>query len=45
MENPFESIELRMVHKILKDAGYVPNWIELNNSGVRTYIAQMYLSS
>lgn len=34
-----------MVHKIFKDAGYAPNWIELNNSGVRTYIAQMYLSS
>lgn len=29
-ENPFEPIELRMVHRILKNAGYAPNWIELN---------------
>ncbi|MGE5423627.1 MAG: DnaJ family domain-containing protein [Ignavibacteriales bacterium] len=29
-ENPCEPIELRMVHKILKDNGYAPDWIELN---------------
>lgn len=28
-DNPCEPVELRMVHKILKDAGYAPNWIEL----------------
>ncbi len=28
-ENPFEPVELRMVHKILKDNGYAPYWIEL----------------
>jgi hypothetical protein len=28
-ESPFES-ELHMVHKILKDNGYAPHWIELN---------------
>lgn len=29
-ENPFEPIELRMAHKILKDNGYAPYWIEIN---------------
>jgi DnaJ family protein C protein 28 len=29
-ENPFEPSELRMVHKILKDNGYAPYWIEIN---------------
>ncbi|MGE5398479.1 MAG: DnaJ family domain-containing protein, partial [Chitinophagales bacterium] len=29
-ENPFEPVELRMAHKILKDNGYAPYWIELN---------------
>lgn len=28
-ENPFEPVELRMVHKILKDNGFAPAWIEL----------------
>lgn len=28
--NPFEPIELRMVHKILNNNGYAPYWIELN---------------
>ncbi len=28
-ENPFEPAELHMVHKILKDNGYAPYWIEL----------------
>lgn len=28
-ENPFEPNELHMVHKILKDNGYAPYWIEL----------------
>jgi hypothetical protein len=28
-ENPFEPVELHMVHKILKDNGYAPYWIEL----------------
>jgi predicted RNA-binding protein Jag len=28
-ENPFEPVELRMVHKILKDNGFAPGWIEL----------------
>ncbi|MEQ8236105.1 MAG: DnaJ family domain-containing protein [Syntrophomonadaceae bacterium] len=28
-ENPFEPVELRMVHKILKDNGFAPSWIEL----------------
>lgn len=28
-ENPFEPDELHMVHKILKDNGYAPYWIEL----------------
>ncbi|MGE5416654.1 MAG: DnaJ family domain-containing protein [Acidobacteriota bacterium] len=27
--NPFEPVELQMVHKILKNAGYAPYWIEL----------------
>jgi len=29
-ENPFEPGELHMAHKILKDNGYAPHWIELN---------------
>jgi DnaJ homolog subfamily C member 28 len=29
-ENPFEPAELHMVHKILKDNGYAPYWIELS---------------
>jgi len=29
-ENSFEPGELHMVHKILKDNGYAPYWIELN---------------
>jgi len=29
-ENPFEPNELHMAHKILKDNGYAPHWIELN---------------
>ncbi|HEX3012575.1 MAG TPA: DnaJ family domain-containing protein [Syntrophomonadaceae bacterium] len=29
-ENPFEPDELHMVHKILKDNGYAPYWIELS---------------
>jgi hypothetical protein len=29
VENPFEPVELRMVHKVLKDNGYVPYWIDL----------------
>jgi len=29
-ENAFEQTELHMVHKILKDNGYAPYWIELN---------------
>lgn len=29
-ENPFEPNELHMVHKILKDNGYAPYWIELS---------------
>lgn len=28
-ENPFEPNELHMVHKILKDNGYAPYWMEL----------------
>ncbi|MGE5371442.1 MAG: DUF1992 domain-containing protein [Solirubrobacterales bacterium] len=28
-ENPFEPEELRMGHKILKDAGYAPYWVEV----------------
>jgi len=28
-ENPFEPPEMRMVFKILKDAGYAPYWVEL----------------
>src|SRR6266536_834716 len=27
-ENPFEDPELRMVHKLLRDAGFAPAWIE-----------------
>ena len=27
-ENPFEDPDLRMVHKLLKDAGFAPAWIE-----------------
>lgn len=27
--NPFEPVELQMVHKILKNNGYAPYWIEL----------------
>jgi hypothetical protein len=29
-DNPFEPGELHMAHKILKDNGYAPYWIELN---------------
>lgn len=29
-ENPFEPNELHMAHKILKDNGYAPYWIEIN---------------
>lgn len=29
-ENPFEPSDLHMVHKILKDNGYAPYWIEIN---------------
>lgn len=29
-ENPFSPAELHMVHKILKDHGYAPYWIEIN---------------
>jgi hypothetical protein len=29
VDNPFEPVELRMVHKVLKDNGYAPYWIEL----------------
>ncbi len=28
-ENPYEPADLRMVHKILKDNGFAPHWIEL----------------
>ena len=27
-ENPFEDPDLRMVHKLLRDAGFAPAWIE-----------------
>jgi len=27
-ENPFENPELRMVHKLLREAGFAPAWIE-----------------
>lgn len=29
-ENPFEPAELHMAHKVLKDNGYAPYWIELS---------------
>jgi DnaJ homolog subfamily C member 28 len=31
-ENPFEDPELRTVHRLLKNAGYAPAWIEARKS-------------
>ena len=31
-ENPFENPDLRMVHKLLKDAGFAPAFIEERKS-------------
>ena len=38
-ENPFEDPDLRMVHKLLKDAGFAPAWIEERKDVEATFAA------
>ena len=38
-ENPFEDPDLRMVHKLLKDAGFAPAWIEERKDVEATFTA------
>ena len=37
--NPFENPDLRMVHKLLKDAGFAPAWIEERKDVEATFAA------
>ena len=44
-ENPFEDPDLRMVHKLLRDAGFAPAWIEERKDIEATFaIAQRKLA-
>src|SRR5438270_7393938 len=36
-ENPFEDPDLRMVHRLLRNAGYAPAWIEERKSIEREF--------
>src|SRR5438132_12176555 len=38
-ENPFEDPDLRMVHRLLRNAGYAPAWIEERKSIEREFEA------